>query len=154
MDLNDYFHGGYTCTNNKYTVFGRVDLFNRNFKVLPWAFQEVHGWFDCSNNYLESFLGIPEQIHDSLDCSNNKLTSMRGCPKFIKGKIDIYGNKIPPWELRYLLFSEIQGGVYLSSIELDHFFKQYQNKKHLIPEALKELRLLQIKADRKELYDF
>ena len=82
-------------------------------------------------------------VQGYFSCADNKLTSLSGCPKFVRGGFFCSLNQIPPWEYRYLLFSEIQGKIHTRNTELNVFFEQYQNKKSLIPEALKALKGLQ-----------
>lgn len=61
-------------------VYGNVSLTDRYMKKLPLKFNEVHGYFDCSQNELTTLLGIPKVIGGSFYCYNNNLTTLIGGP--------------------------------------------------------------------------
>ena len=138
----------YVITPEGVDVHQDVNLYNCELPELPFQFNVIHGNFSCSGNKLTSLRGAPRVVQGYFSCADNKLKSLHDIPKFVQG--DFYcaythnakKMKVPPWEHRYLLFSEIQGGIYTGNSELIKFFKLYQNQKHLIPQALKELRLL------------
>jgi len=138
----------YEITPEGVDVHQDVWLSNSGLLELPFQFNIVHGNFSGSNNELESLRGAARVVHGNFGCSYNYLESLEFCPKFIKKEFYCSGNKISPWEHRYLLFSEIQGGINTNNKKLDWFFIKYKNQKALIPEALKELRLLQIKWEQ------
>jgi len=138
----------YTITPEGVDVHQNVHLFNRKLTEFPFQFNIVHGFFECSDNKLESLQGAPRVVHGSFYCDNNKIKSLQFCPKFVEGNLDCNSNPIEPWEHRYLLFSEIQGEIKTETDGLDEFFHKYQNKKALIPQALKELREIQIWWDQ------
>jgi hypothetical protein len=97
------------------TVFGNVNLNGKlDEKKLPIIFKSVDGYFDisnnsleslegsptsvlkdfnCSNNKLDSLFGAPYKVGD-FDCSNNELTSLSYCPKEVNGFFDCSENKI------------------------------------------------------------
>ena len=133
----------YQITSNGVDVHSGFHLYNYNLHELPFQFNEIHGNFTCSHNKLESLQGAPRVVHGTFYCKNNKITSLSGAPKVVEGDFYCSGNNIEPWEHRYLLFSEIHGRIQTDSYELDKFFQKYQNKKAGIPEALKELKVLQ-----------
>ena len=113
------------------------------FGELPFQINESQRC-DISVNELFTLKGSSRIVHENFNCAhNNKLQSLQFCPKFVKGNFYCSLNDIEPWEHRYLLFSEIQGGILTGNSELDLFFKRYQNQKAGIPEALKELREIQ-----------
>ena len=97
------------------SVFGNVNLNAKlSGKKLPIKFKSVDGYFDISNNPLESLEGSPESVLkdfncadnklESLfgapykvgdfDCSKNQLTSLSFCPKEVDGSFDCSNNKI------------------------------------------------------------
>jgi len=97
------------------TVFGNVNLNGKlDTKKLPINFKSVDGYFDISNNSLESLEGSPSSVKkdfncsgnklESLfgspykvgdfDCSKNKITSLSYCPKEVNGSFDCSENKI------------------------------------------------------------
>ena len=110
---------------------------------LPFRFNRCELNCDVEGSALTTLENVPLEVHGWFNCSHNYLRSLEFCPKFVQGDFDCSGNQIPLWEYRYLLFSEIHGEIRTPSSALDEFFKRYQNKKHLIPQALKELRKLQ-----------
>ena len=134
----------YTITPEGVDVHEAVDLSHCKLIELPIQFNVIHGNFTCSG-YLESLRNAPRVVHGYFSCAGNKLQSLEFVPKFIQGVFYCNCNKISPWEHRYLLFSEIKGRIQTNSYELNAFFRKYQNQKSGIPQALKELRLLQIK---------
>ena len=138
----------YEITPEGVDVYQEVNLYNCGLYELPFQFNIVHGYFDCVGNELQSLQNTAHVVLDYFNCSSNKLTSLQFCPKFVQGSFYCVGNPIEPWEHRYLLFSEIQGEIKTETDGLDEFFHKYQNKKALIPQALKELREIQIWWDQ------
>ena len=120
-----------------------------NIAILPFQINEVHGNANLDCNQLQSLKNGPRVVHGYFNCSGNKLKSLQFCPKFVEGNLDCNSNPIEPWEHRYLLFSEIQGRIKTGNSELNLFFRKYKNQKHLIPQALKELREIQIRCEQK-----
>ena len=139
----------YTITPEGVDVHQNVHLFNRKLTELPFQFNIVHGDFECTSNKLTSLSGSPRVVRGYFSCTNNQLKSLEFCPKFVQGDFYCFSNKISPWEYRFLLFSEIQGEIETESKALDKFFRKYKNQKHLIPQALKELREIQIRCEQK-----
>ena len=133
----------YTRTPEGVDVHEEVTLANYVLPELPFQFNVIHGNFACSDNKIQSLRGAPRVVHGDFCCTWNKLQSLEFCPKFVQGVFYCNNNDIEPWEHRYLLFSEVQGKIFTDKNDLDRFFRKYQNKKALIPEALKELRELQ-----------
>lgn len=80
--LNKYDIKDYSISeNNLVTVFGNVNLKNKlKENILPIRFEQINGYFDISNNKLESLEGCPKTVQKDFDCSNNKLTSLFGGP--------------------------------------------------------------------------
>ena len=132
----------YTGTPQGVDVHQDVNLYYSELPEFPFQFNVIRGYFSCSGNKLTSLQGAPRVVHGGFNCSGNELQSLHDAPKFVHGNFYCNNNDIEPWAHRYLLFSEIQGGIHTGNTELNEFFKLYQNKKALIPEALKELRKL------------
>jgi len=128
-------------------ILARIDL-----TEFPFQFNVVRGNFNCGENKIESLKNSPRVVQRGyFRCSkNNKLTSLEHAPKVVQYDFYCFDNKIVPWEHRYLLFSEIQGRIYTGNSELNEFFRKYQNQKALIPEALKELRVLQNECEQRD----
>ena len=59
-----------------------VSLSYKNLKSIDIKFNEVNGFFDCSNNDLISLEGSPVKCHDFY-CQNNQLTSLKYSPLFL-----------------------------------------------------------------------
>ena len=135
----------YQITSNGVDVQGNAYIGEEGSHLieLPFKFNEIHGDFSCSDVGLITLKNNPNVVHGDFSCSDNQLTSLEFIPKYL-GKICFcMNNNIEPWGHRYLLFSEVQGKIFTDKNDLDRFFRKYQNKKALIPEALKELRELQ-----------
>ena len=86
----------YTISDELYvTVHGSVNLHEKltNEKKLPVKFTAVNGYFDISNNALESLEGSPEIVGKDFNCSNNRLESLLGAPKK-SGDFDCSNNSL------------------------------------------------------------
>jgi len=57
----------------------------RDLKQLPLTFNEVGGFFDCSDNNLTTLMGCPKEIHLWFNYSFNNLTSLEHSPKIVEG---------------------------------------------------------------------
>ena len=68
-------------------VNGYVDLFNKDFKELPYKFGKVNGTFNLScNPNLTSLKNCPNEVGGYFICSKCKnLNSLEGCPKEVSG---------------------------------------------------------------------
>ena len=114
--LNKFSISNYIITDDlQVSVFGNVNLNAKiEGKKLPISFKSVDGYFDisnnsleslegtpwsvlkdfnCSDNKLESLFGAPYKVGD-FDCSHNNLTSLSYCPKEVDGFFDCSENKI------------------------------------------------------------
>ena len=73
-------------------VDGYVDLYNKDFKELPYKFGEVKGFFDleeCVN--LISLKNCPDEVGLFFRCGYSpKLDSLEGCPKEVNGDFYSY----------------------------------------------------------------
>ncbi len=61
-----------------------VYLNDRPLKEIKVKFNEVRGFFDCSNSGLTSLLGCPYVVGKDMDCSMNELESLEHCTERIK----------------------------------------------------------------------
>ena len=134
----------YSITPEGVDVHQNVKLSYHNLTSMPFQFNVINGDFDCAHNELKSLQNAPLVVHGWFNCVLNELKSLSGAPKVVEGDFDCSSNKIPPWEHRYLLFSEIHRNIWTDDKNLYEFFAWYQNQKHLIPEALQELRKIQV----------
>jgi len=62
------------------TVDGDVSLYQCGLNRIPVQFRIVYGFFDCSNNYLETLEGCPREVGGDFSCAGNKLKSLEGGP--------------------------------------------------------------------------
>ncbi len=89
-DIKSYSISGNLHVN----VNGNVDLKNRiDEDFLPVKFEKINGYFDISNNKLESLEGCPKEVQKDFDCSNNNITSLFGAPHSV-GDFDCSHNNI------------------------------------------------------------
>jgi hypothetical protein len=93
--LNKFSINNYIITEDlQVNVFGNVNL---NGKIegneLPVSFKTVDGYFDISNNSLESLEGSPESVLKDFNCSSNKLDSLFGAPYKV-GDFDCSSNEL------------------------------------------------------------
>ena len=93
--LSKYSISNYIISNDLYvTVFGSVNLNGKlTGSKLPINFKAVDGYFDISNNSLESLEGSPESVLKDFNCSSNNLTSLLGAPYKV-GDFDCSNNKL------------------------------------------------------------
>jgi len=76
------------------TVHGSVNLNGKlNAKQLPVKFKVVNGYFDISDNGLETLDGCPEKVGKDFNCSKNELDSLLGAPSKV-GDFDCSSNKL------------------------------------------------------------
>jgi len=73
-----------------------VELNNKNLTKFPdfIKFNNVSGWFACSNNQLTSLVGCPSSVGYSFYCSFNQLTSLVGCPSSVDSNFWCRNNKV------------------------------------------------------------
>jgi len=63
--------------------------------VIGVVFNEIHGFFNCSGNYLDTLEGwCPRKVYGNFICNNNDILSLKGCPEYIFGDFNISYNKI------------------------------------------------------------
>ncbi len=75
-------------------VHGSVNLNGKlNDKKLPVKFRQVNGYFDISNNSLNTLDGCPDTVGKDFNCANNDLDSLMGAPTKV-GDFDCSGNKL------------------------------------------------------------
>lgn len=74
-------------------------LFNRlNLLKIPFAFNEVNGYFMCSMNKLRSLEGSPKIVKGDFFCDGNKLVSLKGAPKIVRGTFSCTQNPLQSLE--------------------------------------------------------
>jgi hypothetical protein len=77
----------YTIENGLVNVNGNVNIARKLSSIevkLPIRFGAVTGYFDISNNGLNSLEGCPETVGGGFHCGNNKLTSLEFCPQKVE----------------------------------------------------------------------
>ena len=74
-------------------------LFNRlNLLKIPFAFNEVDGYFMCSMNKLRFLEGSPKIVKGDFYCDSNKLVSLKGAPKIVRGTFSCTQNPLQSLE--------------------------------------------------------
>ncbi|WP_072681850.1 hypothetical protein [Arcobacter sp. LA11] len=80
--------------NLQIKVYGSVNLKNKLAeKKLPIVFESINGYFDISENNLESLEGCPNIVQKDFNCSNNNLASLFGAPHTV-GDFDCSRNRL------------------------------------------------------------
>lgn len=85
-------------------ILSHVNLFNKGLKEFPITFNNVEGYFECSDNKLTSLVGAPK-LARSFFCNNNMITSLVGTPQ-IAGNFSCQNNKISTLEGCPILLEE------------------------------------------------
>lgn len=76
------------------SVQGNVNLSEKlNGEKLPIKFDRIDGYFDISNNGLETLEGAPKTVLKDFNCSKNKLSSLFDCPTEV-GEFDCSYNQL------------------------------------------------------------
>lgn len=97
FDASEYYNIDIDPSLVKTRIIKGSLLFNHtDAKKLPSWFKNltVEGFFDCSENDLESLENSPQIIHGSFYCSGNKLTTLKGCSNIINGDFYCSENKL------------------------------------------------------------
>jgi hypothetical protein len=81
-------------SDDSVSIFGSVNLMNRNLDELPIKYRFVEGYFMCSHNNLTSLDGAPEEVGDEFNCSYNNLTNLVGAPKTVGDSFFCNGNQL------------------------------------------------------------
>ncbi len=80
------------------TVNNRVDISGYGIETIPAQFQEVTGYFDCSDNSLRSLKGCPKYIRMEFDCSLNNLASLQYGPTVVEKDYKCHQNLLESLE--------------------------------------------------------
>lgn len=89
-NINDF----YVKKDLTVDVLGSVDISSQSLIEIPIQFGEVSGNFNCDNNLLTSFQGMPTEIGLALYASNNLISSFEGFPKYIGTSARLLSNEI------------------------------------------------------------
>lgn len=81
-------------------VYQKVDLYDKNLKIIPVQFGKVYGDFNCERNRLFSLKGCPQIVKGYFNCGINNLKSLKYCPEEVGGRFDCGRNKLE--NLNYL----------------------------------------------------
>ena len=85
----------YTINNDmSVDVEDNVNLNDDKLTEIPFNFNKVNGYFDCSFNNLKTLKGCPKKVNSDFDCSHNDLIDLNYCPSMIEGSMDCSNNKI------------------------------------------------------------
>ena len=71
-----------------------VDLSNRDLDEIPIKFNQVRGYFDCSNNNIKSLKNSPKIIVGNFICDNNNLESFKHSPDIVHGSFQCSNNPL------------------------------------------------------------
>lgn len=111
----------------------------------------VHNSFYCDHNYLSTLENGPEIVTGFFKCNDNRLVSLKGCPKQIGTYFVCHNNpNLTPWEMRYILFSNI-GNLFESDYpEVDNIVNPFmvlseQAKHEQIHEEMARLKKIKVK---------
>lgn len=66
-------------------VNGSVNLQDIGLKKLPFKFNYINGYFDCSFNNLISLKNSPNMTVSDFNCSDNHLSSLKDAPIQVNG---------------------------------------------------------------------
>lgn len=133
---------------NGATIKGFFNCSNNNLTSLVGSPSLVHGSFYCANNQLTTLEGAPKDVEGFFQCSNNQLTSLKGVSKFIGGKFICTDNpNLTPWEMRYILFTNLIGYIDSDYSDADLIINDFLNfteeeKKEQVHNAMAELKAL------------
>lgn len=78
--------------DGSYDVEGNVDLRDLELTEIPFKFGVVTGYFDCSDNNLQTLDGAPEKVDGDFLCNNNKLETLDGAPQKVGGAFWCWNN--------------------------------------------------------------
>ena len=98
-----YIHGicskfditNYTINDNySVDVDGNISFYLSGLSKLPFKFNVVSGYFDCSKNKLTTLEGSPKKVGGSFWCHHNQLTTLEGGPTYVGSEFDCSHNKL------------------------------------------------------------
>jgi hypothetical protein len=75
-----------------------ISLCSKNLTRIPFNFNNVEGYFFCTDNKLTSLQGVPKIVKGDFLCFGNKITSLQGVPNCIKGYFDCSSNNLTTLE--------------------------------------------------------
>ena len=82
-----------------FVVEGDLNFSNQGLTELPdLSTITVNGYFDCSDNKLESLEHAPQKVGGGFNCFHNQLTSLEHAPKSIGGSFYCSDNKLTSLE--------------------------------------------------------
>jgi hypothetical protein len=79
-------------------VHGDVNITDKNLTKIPVKFGVVDGYFDCSDNQLNSLEGAPQTVDRDFYCNDNQLKSLEGAPQTVDGGFYCYKNQLKSLE--------------------------------------------------------
>ncbi len=111
-------------------INGFFDCSNNNLETLEGSPEYVEEDYCCNDNVLTSLKGRPKIINDNFDCSSNKLTSLEYCPKIIKSNLYCQNNELKnvkdqiiKYQIKAELYSTDEGNFWFDEIKED--FEKY-----------------------------
>jgi hypothetical protein len=73
---------------------GYFDCSNNQLQSLQGAPQKVGGYFNCYNNQLQSLQGAPQTVGGYFSCHDNQLQSLQGAPQTVGGYFSCHDNQL------------------------------------------------------------
>ena len=85
--LNKWIDGTWSWNEDgSLDVKGNIDILTYQVNKLPFKFNKVTGYFDCSGCGLQTLENCPEEVTGTFFCDGNKLRSLEHAPK----KVNIF----------------------------------------------------------------
>lgn len=75
-------------------IVGDINFRSRNIYTIPFQFNEVSGFFDCSRNSLESLQGCPKKVGGYFCCDENNLVNLEFSPIGVLGNYYCRDNQL------------------------------------------------------------
>jgi len=73
-------------------VAGEASIAYESLITIPVQFNYVGGYFDCSNNKLQSLKGCPKIVASTFMCNDNELISLEDAPSIVGGDYNLMHN--------------------------------------------------------------
>jgi hypothetical protein len=91
-----------------------VDISDQHLSKILVKFYKVKGYFDCSNNDLNSLQNYPYHlVEDNFTCDNNLLSSLEFSPDVIYGNFYCRDNTVKFTEDEVYKVSNVDGDIFV-----------------------------------------
>ena len=136
-------------------VDGDVYINDENLITIPFKFNKINGYFDCSFNNLTSLKGSPTTINGRFYCNNNELTTLEYCPTTINGEFYCDNNNledINDLDINILLRSNLNN-IAVKQEVYDKYFEYWIDKDIRVVNKLKDVVSDSIKHKYKHIFN-